>query len=132
MNSCAYCSEKAKLLCTYNTVYVCNNHVATHLNSPGPHNLKSLEVPEEYFDGKIFEENLKKSHNVTMAGDYGKNFLKNNYGLLIEGHINWVKSVAITSDNKYAVSGSFDKTVRIWNLQEKRQEAVLEGHTSHV
>ena len=30
------------------------------------------------------------------------------------------------------VSGSDDKTVRVWNLLEKRQEAVLEGHTSEV
>ena len=40
-----------------------------------------------------------------------------------------VNSVAITSDNKYIVSGGDDKTVRIWNLQDKTQEAVLQGHT---
>ena len=40
-----------------------------------------------------------------------------------------VTSVAITSDNKYIVSGGHDKTVRIWNLQDKTQEAVLQGHT---
>ena len=38
-------------------------------------------------------------------------------------------SVAITSDNKYIVSGGWDNTVRIWNLQDKTQEAVLQGHT---
>ena len=30
------------------------------------------------------------------------------------------------------VSGSHDKTVRIWNLQERKIIAVLEGHTSFV
>ena len=44
----------------------------------------------------------------------------------------YVNSVAITSDNKYIVSGGYDKTVRIWNLQDKTQEAVLQGHTHHV
>ena len=46
--------------------------------------------------------------------------------------LNWVRSVAITSDNKYIVSGGMDKTVRIWNLQDKTQEAVLQGHTDSV
>ena len=40
-----------------------------------------------------------------------------------------VTSVAITSDNKYIVSSGGDSTVRIWNLQDKTQEAVLQGHT---
>ena len=38
----------------------------------------------------------------------------------------------MTSNNKYVVSGSEDKTIRIWNLLEKRQETVLQGHTSPV
>ena len=38
-------------------------------------NTKSCEVPEEYFNGKFFEEKLKKSQNVTMQGDHGQNFL---------------------------------------------------------
>ena len=47
--------------------------------------------------------------------------------------------MAVTSDSKYIISGSGDpfdddseNTIRIWNLLEKRQEAVLEGHTSAV
>ena len=31
----------------------------------------------------------------------------------------------MTSDNKYIVSGSDDKTIRIWNLLEKRQKTLL-------
>ena len=30
----------------------------------------------------------------------------------LEGHTNWVKSVAISSDGKTIVSGSVDKTIR--------------------
>ena len=39
-------------------------------------------------------------------------------GLLINtltGHTSWVTSVAISSDNKYIISGSDDKTIKIWN-----------------
>jgi len=35
---------------------------------------------------------------------------------VLEGHTNSVNSVAIISDNEFIVSGSFDKTVRVWNL----------------
>ena len=38
----------------------------------------------------------------------------------------------ISCDNKFVVSSSQDKTIRVWNLDNKRQEAVLEGHTSFV
>ena len=40
--------------------------------------------------------------------------------------------VAISSDNKYIVSGGIDRTVRIWNPQKKAQEAVLQGHTHTI
>ena len=32
----------------------------------------------------------------------------------------------------YIVSGGNGKTLRIWNLQDKTQEAVLSGHTEYV
>jgi WD domain, G-beta repeat. len=43
----------------------------------------------------------------------------------LQGHLNWVQTVAVTKDNKYIVSGSYDKTIRIWNLLEKKQKAFL-------
>ena len=48
------------------------------------------------------------------------------------GHKNSVRSIALTSDNKYIVSGSFDKTIRFWNLLEKSQECVLQGDFEEV
>ena len=38
----------------------------------------------------------------------------------------------MTSDNKYIISASSDKTIRIWNLLNERQEKVLRGHFSSV
>ena len=40
----------------------------------------------------------------------------------MKGHTDSVVTVVATSDNKYIISGSWDKTIRIWNLLEKRQE----------
>ena len=64
-----------------------------------------------------------------MPLENAKLLLEEEYGLFLEGHTDLVNSVAITSDNKYIVSGGYDNTVRIWNLQDKTQEAVLQGHT---
>ena len=44
---------------------------------------------------------------------------------VLQGHIYSVISVAITSDNKYIISGGSSKTVRIWNLQNREQEVVF-------
>ena len=39
---------------------------------------------------------------------------------------------AVTSDNKYIVSGGLDSTVKIWSFQDKSEKAVLRGHTGWV
>jgi WD40 repeat protein len=43
-----------------------------------------------------------------------------------------VKSVAISQDNKFIVSGSEDKTIRIWDRESGLQLQVLKGHIKKV
>ena len=43
-----------------------------------------------------------------------------------------VNSVQITPDGWYAVSGSDDKTVKIWDLEMGTCVATLEGHQQDV
>ena len=43
----------------------------------------------------------------------------------LEGHTHAVNSVVLTSDEKYIVSCSGDKTIRIWSLQAKTLESTL-------
>ena len=45
------------------------------------------------------------------------------------GHQDWVKSVAVSPDGSWAVSGSFDTTLKIWDLNSGKCQATLEGHT---
>ena len=54
-------------------------------------------------------KSLKFSKNLTDV----KQQLKSNFNLLLEGHYEDVKCIAVTSDNKYVISGSGDKTIRI-------------------
>jgi WD40 repeat protein len=50
----------------------------------------------------------------------------------LEGHTGWIWSVAVSADGRTAVSGSDDKTVRVWDLATSRCTTVLEGHTDFV
>ena len=44
---------------------------------------------------------------------------------MLKWHTDSISSVAMTSDNKYIISSSFENIVRVWDLLEKRQEAVF-------
>jgi GTPase SAR1 family protein len=43
-----------------------------------------------------------------------------------------VYSLAWSRDSQFLASASADRTIRIWNRREGKQEAILEGHTDHV
>ncbi len=50
----------------------------------------------------------------------------------LEGHASSVSSVAFSLDGKRLVTGSFDKSAKIWDLQSGKQILSLQGHTSSV
>jgi WD40 repeat protein/DNA-directed RNA polymerase subunit RPC12/RpoP len=50
----------------------------------------------------------------------------------LTGHTDWVRSVAVSPDGKWAASGSDDKTVKIWDLESGECRATLVGHTNLV
>jgi len=51
---------------------------------------------------------------------------------VLQGHTNRITSVAISSDGKYALSGSDDDTLIYWNLETKEVIYRLEGHIVDV
>lgn len=52
--------------------------------------------------------------------------------LIIEGHSNWVRSVAFSIDGRLLASGSDDRTVRLWNMATGALQQTLEGHSDSV
>jgi hypothetical protein len=49
-----------------------------------------------------------------------------------QGHTEAVNAVAVTPDGRHAVSGSSDKTLRVWDLENGRTLRWLEGHVGGV
>jgi WD40 repeat protein len=48
----------------------------------------------------------------------------------LKGHTNWVSAVAVTPDGRQIVSGSWDKTIKVWDAVSGRLLRTLEGHRS--
>ena len=40
--------------------------------------------------------------------------------------------MAVSADGRFIVSGSEDNTIKVWNIQERREECTFTGHTSAV
>ncbi|KXX78527.1 Vegetative incompatibility protein HET-E-1 [Madurella mycetomatis] len=50
----------------------------------------------------------------------------------LEGHSDWVRSVAFSPDSRLIASGSADKTIKIWDTATGRCTQTLEGHSDWV
>jgi WD40 repeat protein len=48
------------------------------------------------------------------------------------GHTDWVRTLTFTPDNKYIVSGSFDRTLRIWQVSTAKAVSTLDKHSKGV
>ena len=52
--------------------------------------------------------------------------------MVLKGHNGYVSGVAVTPDGKEIVSGSYDKTLKVWDLRTGRCRATLRGHFEKV
>jgi WD40 repeat protein len=50
----------------------------------------------------------------------------------LQGHKNWISSLAFSPDGTRLVSGGFDNSVKVWNLERGREVASLDGLKSTV
>jgi WD40 repeat protein len=48
----------------------------------------------------------------------------------LKGHTDWVAAVAITPDGQRVVSASYDRTLRVWNLESGEYSAGFTGEGS--
>lgn len=50
----------------------------------------------------------------------------------LHGHNHFVSSLALSSDNTKLVSGSWDKTIRLWDLPTNKCQKIFTGHTKDI
>ncbi len=62
----------------------------------------------------------------------GTTLVINKQNQKLEGHDDEVKSLAFSPDGRFAVSGSVDKTVRLWDLAKGKEVRVFRGHSKLV
>lgn len=67
-----------------------------------------------------------------LTPEISSNFLKNELGIISEGHRNAISCIQISGNNDFFISGSYDGTIRLWNLQVKPQEYIFYGHKGPV
>ena len=49
-----------------------------------------------------------------------------------KGHASAVRAVAVTPDGQHIISGSYDKTVKVWSVASKSLVSTCHGHTEGV
>ncbi|RCJ38766.1 hypothetical protein A6770_12745 [Nostoc minutum NIES-26] len=50
----------------------------------------------------------------------------------LTGHSSSVDAITITSNGKFLISGSNDKSLKVWNLETGREDFSLRGHTDKI
>lgn len=48
------------------------------------------------------------------------------------GHDNWVRGLVFHQGGKFIISASDDKTIRVWDVKNKRNHKTLEAHQHFV
>ena len=51
---------------------------------------------------------------------------------VISGHLGWVRSIAFSPDNDWFVTGSVDRTIKIWDVASGALRLTLTGHINTV
>ena len=121
-NTITLLREKARE--TYNRVrlerynyYTGKAPAEVYVEEPFPYKVREKEAIQRYMDA---DERLNKIDLKIRYYDIMLKFLEEiqkelqtNYNIILQGHSDGLNSVAVTSDNKYVISGSKDKTIRI-------------------
>ena len=77
------------------------------------------------FEGEIviLRDDEEKEVKKTLMGKPYKS---------LHGHNHFVSSLALNSDNTKLVSGSWDKTIRLWDIPSSKSDLIFKGHTKDV
>ena len=77
----------------------------------------------------------EKERRVPAAEQALRDALANTGGIGLSGHEDAIRAVSISPDNHWLVTGSWDKTARLWDLTQQEPQAegvILRGHSAWI
>jgi WD40 repeat protein len=87
---------------------------------------KNIDVKDKRYNINSFDQIIKKFLRVVIYDQQinppDPEILDENYKLELKEHTSFVNCIAMTTDYKYLVSGSKDKTVRVWICKRKSKK----------
>ena len=91
--------------------------------------IKLMQNKEEEKDSKNENENNNKMNIENPDPQFLYELItKSHRKFILYGHQSAVYSISISPDNQYLISGSYDSTIRLWNLHTKTCFGVYKGH----
>ncbi|HEY0754917.1 MAG TPA: TIR domain-containing protein [Ktedonobacteraceae bacterium] len=92
--------------------------------------VRAFDPDPRFYHGKatVYEQLARQAHDRALEIHAKKFTLLHE----LKEHSDKVTSIALSSDGKTLVSGSYDKTIRVWNVQTGQTLYKLEGHSNGV
>lgn len=103
--------------------YASENGITWEWIQPYTHCLRNLQKQQ------MSQSQIKPAIAPELYRDKIRSF-KNTRTL--KGHSSWVDAVAISKDGQILVSGSYDNTIKLWDLPTGKSVYTLVGHSSSV
>ncbi len=89
-------------------------------------------LPSGAVPGTQGERSFRPVPNETGAEEARKEEAVPKVRATLEGHTKQVGSVAFSGDGKTLASGSYDKTIKLWDVATAKERSTLEGHSGGV
>jgi WD40 repeat protein len=92
--------------------------------------LMGQEVPEI----KGLMDQIRKLKTITWLRPLTPSLIPPGDNLIstLGGHTSWVNAVAVFQDGKCAISASWDKTIKVWDIETGQEIRTLMGHIGEV
>ncbi|MEG4632638.1 WD40 repeat domain-containing protein [Microcoleus sp. AR_TQ3_B6] len=93
---------------------------------------KELDAVMESLRAKLLVQRLKAEPSIELLGTLQQVVSEVRERNRLETHSNLVSSVSFSPDGKTLASGSYDKTIKLWDITTGKEIRTLQGHSSSV
>ena len=117
---------------TQNNLKDLENHKNKNINNTSKNHKILLNLQDEKISEDENDINNKQYPESQNAQFLYELITKSHRRFSLYGHQSTIYSLSISPDNEYLISGSYDGTIRLWNLHTKTCFSVYKGHFSPV